>query len=820
MSSQRTRTAFGLTAAALAGGAAWGQNPSFTEKQPQMNTPREWRAPAGAVAQPSGIRRIDSIVRLPAATFSVDGKNVPIDPATGEALIQSAKFFLPDNWQWGEFDDGEHDSYGRPIVSRTAGLPAWSQFDVDALRDAITHTRGIFESVRGGPDGSVEAEAVLGNFIGQAIVRGIQISDLIDLNDANIVTPGVAASIFERMHSYELTRAEAMNHAALNYTPSVYGDDIVKFVESRGSTMAELLSLETPSDEIVTDRAVPGGCYLRIPGNGYGLSVLSGATTIWEGDGTDDASADVPIGFPFNFYECEDQAQFTGVRVSTNGYLTFYQHGGAAANGVEYVNAAIGTGAAPNGFVAGYWDDLQVLNQGNFADKVSWKIEGTPGSRVLTVEWFSMSRRNGSTTDYHSFQILLHEHRFEAGSARSIVTLAYGEPGTWWQADPLDTATVGMEGFSGTNGDCIDTCNILTDIPSRNFIFQPLSNDLCDNMLPINVGGEIVDDLTAATSDTSQCGNGHGDRWYYFEAPASGTLTIDTCGTHDMPGVDQGVDTLISVWAGCPGNGGTLVACDDDGGTNCGDQGNVRDSRLSVPVINGNRVAIRVTSFSAVTSFGKFKLHAQFVPNQLAGNDNCQNAYTFLTSSVSSGGNLLTATSDGSAACSFGGEPDLWYRYVPALSGTLKVDTCSTNDRPGIDRGLDTVLSLHTGCPGNTQNQVACNDDWASGCEQSDTSFILDSSVRAPFNAGQAAIIRVTSFSAALVDGYFNIHVYFLPADLNGDCHVDLTDLATLLSHFGSASGQTLAGGDVDGDGDVDLTDLANLLSRFGLSCE
>lgn len=55
--------------------------------------------------------------------------------------------------------------------------------------------------------------------------------------------------------------------------------------------------------------------------------------------------------------------------------------------------------------------------------------------------------------------------------------------------------------------------------------------------------------------------------------------------------------------------------------------------------------------------------------------------------------------------------------------------------------------------------------------------------------------------------------------DLDGDHDVDLTDLATLLTHFGMPSGATLADGDIDHDGDVDLTDLATLLTSFGSSC-
>jgi hypothetical protein len=48
---------------------------------------------------------------------------------------------------------------------------------------------------------------------------------------------------------------------------------------------------------------------------------------------------------------------------------------------------------------------------------------------------------------------------------------------------------------------------------------------------------------------------------------------------------------------------------------------------------------------------------------------------------------------------------------------------------------------------------------------------------------------------------------------------VDLLDLATLLSSFGTTSGATPADGDLSGDGAVDLIDLAMLLSSFGSTC-
>jgi Ca2+-binding EF-hand superfamily protein len=54
--------------------------------------------------------------------------------------------------------------------------------------------------------------------------------------------------------------------------------------------------------------------------------------------------------------------------------------------------------------------------------------------------------------------------------------------------------------------------------------------------------------------------------------------------------------------------------------------------------------------------------------------------------------------------------------------------------------------------------------------------------------------------------------------DTNADGVVDLNDLLTVLSNFGTdASGRS--NGDVVGDGTVDLNDLLLVLSNFGTDC-
>jgi hypothetical protein len=78
------------------------------------------------------------------------------------------------------------------------------------------------------------------------------------------------------------------------------------------------------------------------------------------------------------------------------------------------------------------------------------------------------------------------------------------------------------------------------------------------------------------------------------------------------------------------------------------------------------------------------------------------------------------------------------------------------------------------------------------------------------------ALHAVRGSMAGLID--LAIPICF--GDLDDDGSVNLTDLAQLLSHYGTTSGATYTDGDVDGDGDVDLADLADLLAVYGTVCD
>lgn len=103
-------------------------------------------------------------------------------------------------------------------------------------------------------------------------------------------------------------------------------------------------------------------------------------------------------------------------------------------------------------------------------------------------------------------------------------------------------------------------------------------------------------------------------------------------------------------------------------------------------------------------------------------------------------GNTASATNDGSASCGeSGSSADVWYRFTAASVSRLTVETCGS--------GYDTVVSLHSACPGTSSNELACSDDTCG----------VGSRVRADLSAGQSVLIRIAGWQGQT--GAFNLHV-------------------------------------------------------------
>jgi subtilisin family serine protease len=121
-----------------------------------------------------------------------------------------------------------------------------------------------------------------------------------------------------------------------------------------------------------------------------GVPPLSGA------DG-DDAFSTLNIGFQVPLYGQNHSTAY----ISSNGFLALGSNAGATA----FANAAMPTTAAPNGVVAPFWDDLFPGAGGS----VHAGVAGSPGSRVLHVEWFNVAHFSLSGSGTATFEVALHE---------------------------------------------------------------------------------------------------------------------------------------------------------------------------------------------------------------------------------------------------------------------------------------------------------------------------------------------------------------------------------------------------------------------------
>ncbi len=773
---------------------------------------------------PSGHRRVHQTLRVPVsptmlARLQESGKPFVLDPQTGELIRESMRDYLPENWHMSAPEGVRMDSYGNPIVNITPGLPDWSQRDVDALRGAIATWRDTRAAQIAAGTDTTETAGILGNFIGQAITRGIAIGDLVSLSDGAVVDDAVARAILGYLHFYENLRFVHADDGQYVYSQTSYPPEIAAFASAQGANLAEIQAIDP---ETGMRGGQPSGCYTRTT-FARGMTNLSGQTDIWVANGFDDESADIATGFPlFFFYDCQDADNNDTIRVSTNGYCSFFQQGGGALFGTSIGNDAIPLAEDPDGYTAPWWDDLIVsTNQGN-TDRVSYKTEGAVDSRVFTVEWFSMSRLGGDATDFHFFQLRLYE-------TSDVVELHLSAD---WSADSVDSATCGIENYDGTGGDCGPTClNANAVPPPNNYRFTPAprpDNDSCSNAIELINGASERGNLHRATPDgAATCGDSLNNRdvWYTFVARCNGTLRANTCGSRDIDGTETGIDTVLSVHSACPGSTANELACSDDAGAaGC----SANDSAVSVAMVAGQRVFIRVTHFGNLAfrfASGSYRLNLNFISSAPPANNNCASATTILNGNTLIG-NLLCASNDGSADCgSSESNPDIWYQFTAGASpGTLRLTMCGSRNNAGADTGPDTVLSVHGGCPGTAGNELTCNDDgFALGCNS------LDSQVVLALSPGQNVKIRVSHFgdSAFRVgNGVTALHADFgcarpCSGDVNFDGVQSLSDLAELLAHFGACHPNALysPAADLNCDGCVTLQDLANLLATFGSPC-
>lgn len=213
--------------------------------------------------------------------------------------------------------------------------------------------------------------------------------------------------------------------------------------------------------------------------------------------------------------------------------------------------------------------------------------------------------------------------------------------------------------------------------------------------------------------------------WYSISVAAGATLTVTLSFTHARGDVD------LQLYGTC---GGAVLKSS----TTTGNSESVSQTNSG-----GSATTYLVRVYLANDTRNTYSMTLSTGGGGGGNNDNCANA-TAVTNGTYSG-STAAATRDGSASCGTSSTTkDVWYKYTAPASGTLSVNSCGS--------GYDTVVSIHSGCPGTTTNQLNCNDDCGgSPCGG------LNSCLSRSVTAGTTYYIRVSGYNGA--SGSFSLTV-------------------------------------------------------------
>jgi hypothetical protein len=146
------------------------------------------------------------------------------------------------------------------------------------------------------------------------------------------------------------------------------------------------------------------------------------------------------------------------------------------------------------------------------------------------------------------------------------------------------------------------------------------------------------------------------------------------------------------------------------------------------------------------------------------GGDKCTDAVVIDNSKpIRVMGTLLGKTANGCSSLEGScNSSDAWYEYtVPDIVEVRYANTCGTE----YSYGIDTLISVHSQCPGNPTTEVIANDDWRFGpdpqaCAGFWPRLNLDAGTPIPrFVAGATYKIRVTHY----VDSAANDYQLYVP---------------------------------------------------------
>ena len=513
--------------------------------------------------------------------------------------------------------------------------------------------------------------------------------------------------------------------------------------------------------DLAVDISSPGGTTVRLHNNQGGSA--NNISLVYD-------DAGIPNGPPFN----------TGVRMQPSGPGVLADFNGQAADGA-WVLSITDNAASDNGQLVSWGVFLTGIGDPANATPDVWyryTPAGTAANELMVIDTCDSDFDTAielydavpPTTGACPGNVLACIDNNVCGTGDSIA----------WPVNPGDSFLIRVSGAAGASG------------AFRLGLSGPqCANDICTTATVIDSGTHFgtldgaSNDGTPGGGGASLCGASMNvpDVYYSFTVPYNGIFFANTCGTHDLFGQDSGVNTVLSIHSGCPADSTNLLQCSDDwfplnfipcDELDLGIRGD--SSVIDGTVQAGDTIIVRVSQNGSALPWdiddpGPFVLNIGVIPE----NDDCEDlaGNPVAAIDVSDGGSYTGdstfSSSVGSSSCDSTG-PDLWYQYTASCNGTLLVDTCGTHDLNGQapNSGIDTVLSLHSSCPGTEGNQLVCNDDWVNStspaiCTGLDVSPNRDSFVSLAMIQGTTVFIRVGTFGAT-PPGPFNLNVGFVEA--------------------------------------------------------
>ncbi len=216
------------------------------------------------------------------------------------------------------------------------------------------------------------------------------------------------------------------------------------------------------------------------------------------------------------------------------------------------------------------------------------------------------------------------------------------------------------------SGDSV-TVNVLGAATTVSVLYQQPNDNYAAAQVISGGSGSVSGSNLNATSEVGEpVYDGYANSVWYRYAPAvSGSLHVDTCGSGIQNGfamyTGSAVDAL-ALWDGA------LVGCDG----------------MNTTVVAGITYTIGIAGFGGET--GSITLNWSLVP----ANDDFAAAQEISGASGSVSGSNVNATSEMGEQVLFGEDlSSVWYRYVPAVNGGLRIDGCGT--------GFDHLVVVYTG---------------------------------------------------------------------------------------------------------------------------